>query len=59
KHHLAGTSKNVAVCKAVTDEVKQEMFQIVNGLHERLLKKIANEEYDWVEVTEDDYQFED
>ncbi|PNX81159.1 HAT family dimerization domain containing protein [Trifolium pratense] len=30
KHHLAGTSQNVAVCKAVTHEVKQEMFQIVN-----------------------------
>jgi hypothetical protein len=32
KHHLAGTNRNVIVCKAVTDEVKQEMFQIVINL---------------------------
>jgi hypothetical protein len=50
---LAGTNRNVIVCNAVIDEVKQEMFQIVDRLLERLLKKTTNEsDADCVEVIE-------
>ena len=40
KHHLAGTQKEVVACKSVTDEVKGEMFEVVVGLQQKLMKKI-------------------
>jgi len=36
---LAGTQKDVVSCKSVTDEVKREMFEIVVGLQQKLMKK--------------------
>nr|KYP57982.1 hypothetical protein KK1_004270 [Cajanus cajan] len=39
KHHLAGTQKVVGACKLVTDEVKKEMWEIVVGLQQNLIKK--------------------
>jgi hypothetical protein len=39
KHHLAGTQKDVEVCKAVPDEIEIEMLQICARLQENLIKK--------------------
>lgn len=39
KHHLAGTQKDVGACRAVPEEVKKEIWEIVVGLQEKLLKK--------------------
>lgn len=39
KHHLAGISKDVRPSKAVLDEVKKEIWEIVVGLQEKLLEK--------------------
>ncbi|KAG6467383.1 hypothetical protein ZIOFF_074788 [Zingiber officinale] len=39
KHHLAGTQKDVGACKAVSDDVRKEMWKIVSSLQENLIKR--------------------
>jgi hypothetical protein len=39
KHHLARTTKDVEVCRAVPDDVHKKMLDIVFGLQKRLIKK--------------------
>jgi len=36
KHHLTRTQKDVVACKSMSDGVKEEMFKVVVGLHQRL-----------------------
>ncbi|KAI9091624.1 hypothetical protein K1719_028067 [Acacia pycnantha] len=38
KHHLAGTQKDVRACRAMPEEVKKEMLNIVAGLQVKLMK---------------------
>ena len=40
KHHLAGTQKDVGPCLAVSEAVKNEMWNIVVGLQQNLVKKV-------------------
>ena len=39
KHHLAGTQNDVGAYGAITDEVKKQMWDIVVGLQQNLIKK--------------------
>ncbi|XP_042449877.1 uncharacterized protein LOC122034629 [Zingiber officinale] len=39
KHHLAGTQKDVGACKAVSDDVRKEMWKIISSLQENLIKR--------------------
>jgi hypothetical protein len=38
KHHLAGTHENIAPCRAVPDEVRQQMLDNVNKLQINLIE---------------------
>lgn len=44
KHHLAGTNKDVAICRVVPDEVRKEMWDIVVGLQQNLINKSSGKE---------------
>jgi hypothetical protein len=39
KHHLAGTHENIALCRAVPNEVRQQMLDNVNKLQNNLIEK--------------------
>ena len=39
KHHLVGTQKDVGAYGAIIDEVKKQMWDIIVGLQQNLIKK--------------------
>ncbi|KAI4372465.1 hypothetical protein MLD38_010692 [Melastoma candidum] len=39
QHHLAGTNKDVGVCRAVPDDVKSKIMEVAYTLQERSIKK--------------------
>ena len=42
KHRLARTQKDVGACRAANDKVKKQMWDIVVGLQQNLIKKKKN-----------------